>query len=163
MAKANAAARAATPAAPVETPKASGGTVKVACKLPHGLILRIFRMVDGQETVPGGYRDVKRAEQIPGEVHLNGNAVAVGDTPRHRILAGYGITENVPKEFFETWLDQNRDHPAVLNNLVFTVGAGEEEATTREFESVRSGLEPLLKDKDPRAPSKIETAKVGAS
>lgn len=156
-----AAARAATiQRPPVESPKATTGTVSVACKLPSGLILRLFKMVDGQETAPGGYRAVKKAEQLPGEVQINGNSVAWGVVPAHRIIGGYGITEHVPAEFFEKWLEQNADHPAVVNNLVFAVNKGDEYAPTEERKKVLSGLEPLSPEKDPRAPAKIKTADV---
>lgn len=128
-------------------------TVTVACKLPNGLQLRIFKMVPSREPVlGGGTREVEKAEQIGGVVHINGNAVEIGKSPKFPITdGGYALTHNVDAEFFTTWLEQNADHDAVRNGLIFgTPKQDTIEKRSREGEKLRSGLEPIDPDKLPR-------------
>jgi hypothetical protein len=58
--------------------------------------------------------------------------------------ASFVITEGVPKDHWELWLKQNKDHPYVLNGLIYA-----HESTSmlrghaKEFEAQKCGLEPL--------------------
>lgn len=150
------------PVASVSVSKKSlpdGGTISVACKLPCGIVLRVFQMVAQNEAINNGvgYRSINVARQIPGEFTIFGVAHAVDKAPKCRIVAGYALTPNVPAELFNAWLAQNKDSDVVRNNLIFAyesidmaAGAAQERAT------LRSGLEPLmLEGKDPRAPKGI--------
>jgi hypothetical protein len=130
-------------------------TVTVACKLPHGLILRVYEMVDTPEPVlGGGYRDVKMAKQRSvgdvREVRVIGYVAPVDKDPKVRTFMGYAINDGVPKEFWEIWLQQNKDHDAVKNKLIFAMSdvREAERRVKTEFEGVRSGFEPL----DPKNP-----------
>ena len=64
--------------------------VTVGCKLPSGLQLRI------DDTL----------------VVLNGSNSSL-------VIGGYGLTENVDKEFFDKWMGVNKDAACVLNGFVF--------------------------------------------
>lgn len=136
----------------------SGGKVTVACKLPHGLQLRCFRMVETAEPVMGGgSRLVPVAQQVGEPITINGNAVAFGAIPNFRIVAGYALTEGIDKDFFDKWREQNAELPAVKNRLIFAYEKSDVTAdAAKECVAQRSGLEPLLQDKDPRAPGRIK-------
>lgn len=130
------------------------GTVTVACKLPHGLILRLFDMVDADEAAAGGgYRTIKRPQPRPGVVEIRGYLTkhrgATIQPPAES--SSYAFTEGVDKDFFDEWMKQNKDHPAVVNKLIF----GSEKADTvkgqmRDHKDARSGLEPLDPNRLPR-------------
>lgn len=137
-------------------------TVTIACKLPHGLLLRNFKMEETQEPVMGGgFRSVKVARQVGDTVRINGNAHPQDKAPIQTIVqgTGYALTPGVDKEFWDAWLVANKDHMAVRNGLIF---AHEKEASAvaeaREKKSVRSGLERLDPDKLPRGIEKVKTA-----
>lgn len=135
-----------------ETPKsgnagASGTeTVTVACKLPHGLELRVFDMIEVDEPVQGGYRRVKRAQVKGSSVKIKGYTEPYrADQPPNARGSAYALTYNVPKDFWDLWIAQNADHDAVKNNLIFAhTQTGRVESKTKEFENLRVGLEPLV-------------------
>lgn len=131
------------------------GTVTVACKLPHGLVLRLMN----KTTVPEGQRDggtknvpkwVPRPQSPT--ITLKGylDKYQPGLPPAAR-GSSYALTPGIDKDFFDEWLKQNHDLDAVVNGLVF---ADEKldavEAMTREMADVRSGLEPIDPSKLPR-------------
>lgn len=144
-------------------------TVSVACKMPSGLILRLFRMEDYSEPVMGGgTRTSQRAVQVDEPVRIHGVAVPFGRFPRTPIIGGYAITPNVDAEFFAEWLKQNAEHDVVKNNLIFTHDKPDfVEKRARDNEKRLSGLEPLNPEMtargnkmipvDPRFPRGIET------
>jgi hypothetical protein len=127
-------------------------TVWVACKMPHGLILRLHHFETVHEPVMGGgTREVKVARQHGAVVRIKGNRMPYGIIPEHRIVDGFAITENVPKKFWDEWLSQNQELLAVKNRLVFafdTLGDTVDEA--KKMASLKSGLEPLDPDNLPR-------------
>jgi len=135
------------------------GTITVACKLPHGLVLRLFDQVDQDEQTPGGgTRTVKRAQVRPGQIVIRGYLTKHKGVTVQPVAEGssYAYTENVDKDAFDLWMKQNADNPVVVNKLIF----GAEKADmirgfVREFAAVRNGLEPI----DPsRVPKGIKTA-----
>jgi hypothetical protein len=128
----------------------SGRKVNVACKLPNGLLLRLFLMVPRSEATPTGSRNTIVSEQIGPTVRLNGFARAWGVIPDYPIIGGYAITKNVPKEFFDTWLEQNKHAPFVKNKLVWAYEQLDKvEGQAKEWKDTKSGLEPLDPNKLP--------------
>lgn len=129
-----------------------GETVTVACKCPNGLILRIFKMDDFAEPVMGGgFRTVPRATQIGQQVVIRGPAIPWGVVPSFPIVGGYALTEGVPADFWDTWLEQNKDTDMVTNRQIYA----EERVTfvkgmAKDQSDIRSGLEPMTPGKDPR-------------
>jgi len=98
----------------------STGFVTIGCKLPHGLIISA-RNMEG-ETV---------------NVTLAGANAA-------RIVGGYGITENVPKDLWDAWLKKNHKLPAVLNGAVFIHNdLKSAEQIAKERRDVPSGFEAI--------------------
>jgi hypothetical protein len=130
----------------------SGPTVTVACKLPHGLILRQYTMVDtDQPVMGGGIKTVKQAQQLPGEVAINGNAHPQNAGPKCAIVGGYALTPNVDKAFWDRWLEANKDSDMVKNNLIFaheSMDAAQGDAEDKA--AVRSNLERLDPKKLPK-------------
>jgi hypothetical protein len=103
----------------------SGSHVTVGCKLPNGLHL------DFNE--PG--KPLRR--------------ITVKGTNDSHVIGGFGITENVPEEFFSEWLKRNKDMPVVKNGLIFGLPKTEStEAKAAEMKSVKNELEPI----DPNVP-----------
>lgn len=140
-------------ATPPKTAQVRGSTetVTVACKLPNGLLLRLFDMKDQYEPAPGGSRLIKLAvERVDaGRVRINGFAVPYGQTPQYEIPGGFALTHNVPKDFFEEWLSQNQQLPAVSKGLIFAAEKRDDAiAEANEKAELKSGLEPV----DPVAP-----------
>jgi hypothetical protein len=133
------------------TPASTGETVTVGCKMPNGIILRIFDMVDRTEEIYGALRTFKIAQFTGKEVRLNGSRLSMqdiqdGNLPEYPIIAqtGFALTLGVPKDFWDRWLEDNRDTPLVQNGIIFAAGS-QRDATqeSRNRESIRSGLEPI--------------------
>lgn len=125
-------------------------TVTVACKLPHGLVLRNFEMITRSEPVMGGgTREVQFAEQRGEPVVIKGYATKWGEAPTIQISGGYALTKGVDAEFFDAWLEQNQDHDAVKSGLIFAAERVDYAADkAKERKDLRNGLEPI----DPAKP-----------
>ena len=101
-------------------PQISSGTVSVGCKLPSGIHM------DMNDPKP---------HAITRRVTLRGSNAS-------RVVGGFGITENVDKEFVETWLKRNAELPAVKNELIFIMkNSREVSAKAKELAGVKSGME----------------------
>ena len=126
----------------------------VACKIPNGLNLRVFQMVDHDEPVMGGgTKTVKRAQQIGEIVKVHGPATPFGQAPLCPISGGYAITRNIDADFFALWLSQNADHDAVKNNLIRHHEKYQNvHDEAKAFAKTKSGLEPIDPASDSRIP-----------
>ena len=137
----------------------SSGFVTVACKLPNGFLIRTFNMVATQEMVMGGgVRETKVAERTDHEpVRIYGPAVPFGQRSPVRIVAGYALTPRVPFDVWESWLKDNEKSAMVKNGIVFAYERTEDAvAHAKDGRAVRSGMEPVNPDGDPRAPKRIK-------
>lgn len=127
------------------------GTVTVLCKLPMGLHLRLHAWEETNELVMGGgSRKGKVARPTGHEVILNGTSARHGqarlDAKGEFVLMvdGYAATPNVDKDFWDKWLDQNKEHDMVRNNLILAhEKPGEANIMAKDGATLRSGLEPL--------------------
>lgn len=156
----NAAAPAAVPpsARPAIGATKTGSTVTVACKMPHGLIIHRERKIKVRVPVlGGGMQEETRYERIVGsEVQIFGTARAIGAAPRTRIVNGYALTTNVPRETWAEWSESHKDMPAIQNGLLYATESVEDaaaEAREPENAKIKSGLEPLDPKGDKRARS----------
>lgn len=115
------------PTRPVAPRADTGETVTVACRLPQGIHMDIVRHGEVRQRV------TLKGSNAPGSI------------------AGFGITENVPRAFFEKWLDNHQDLPAVRNGLIFAHAqrASVEDKAVERTE-LKSGLDPM----DPKKPGK---------
>lgn len=152
---------------PVQVPVGSkgkaGGRVTVACKLPHGLLLRVFRMIEQHEPVMGGgTRTSKVAQQMGEAVRINGCRVPHGETAPFIIAGGYALTPNVDSDLFDLWIEQNKDADAVKNNLIYAHARQDgAQDWAREHKATRSGLEPINPDKRAKDPRMVKGIKPG--
>lgn len=134
-------------------------TVTVACKLPHGLICRIFVMREKTELVlGGGTRQVKEAVDSGRRFTINGVAHEAGRMPMSRrydgapmdgtqapmLDTGFALTHNVPKADWDEWLEQNKDSDFIKKGLVFAhKQAASVKKQGKDHERIRTGLEPI--------------------
>lgn len=123
-------------------------TLTVACKLPHGLVLRLHEMVEINEPTAGGsFRKVKRAQVIGEPVTIRGYLRRFDRATEQAPLASgssFALTQGVDADFFKKWLDQNKDLDAVRNGLIYAHGDADfVEGFIKEHAAVKSGLEPV--------------------
>lgn len=142
--------------------KVSGETVTVGCKLPHGLVLRVFRTIEVDVPVMGGgVRKEPKNEPLEQTYTVYGWAHPQNAAPHCTIIGGYALTGNIPKEHWDLWLSQNKKSAMVVNGLIFaqnTAASAKDKA--KDGRDERSGLERLNPQKLPRlGKNKIETAK----
>ena len=130
----------------------SGETVTVACKLPHGLLLRVFDMVPTREPIMGGgYREVQMARECSEQYIVKGNAHAQNMAPSAPISGGYALTFGIPKDFWDRWLKENESSDVVKNNLIF---ANEKSDYVQDEAEEKAGLRSGLERLDPNKPPK---------
>lgn len=110
-------------------PKTTKEVIAVGCKLPHGI-----------------HMDMRQAGMPTERVTLKGtNSLQSGAIQRISMIGGFAVTENVPKDFFDAWMKNNKEHPAVKNGLIFhhkQLASVVEMGKEREGE-LRSGLDPI--------------------
>lgn len=140
----------------------SAAMVTVACKLPNGLWLQLYDMVDGREMTPQGPNTVKVARKRGEPIKLNGCALKFGQTSEVPMPGGYALTQ-VPADFWERWLAANEDADIVQNRLVFAHDSADKAASQARDqlkEKVKSGLEPIDPKNPPRVGMKVTPAEV---
>lgn len=136
-------------------------TVTVGCKLPNGLLLRLFNMVPTDVPVMGGgTKTVLQADPVGEPVKINGYAVPFGMRPRFGIISDIALTKGVPADFWHEWLKQNQKLDVVVKGLIFAHGDTDrvEDAAEERGPELKCGLEPLDPEHLPN--KKIETADV---
>lgn len=126
-------------------------TCVMGCKHPPGLILRIWDMGSGTVPVPGGgtREEPKAVPRDNGRAptKIMGPATPVGVAPRTKIVNGYALNENVPRDIARQFMEQNKYSDFVTNGIVFVEDSMEDAiAHARDNKGIRSGLEQL----DPR-------------
>jgi hypothetical protein len=137
----------------VERVSRGATTVTVACKLPAGLWLQLWDMVDVPEGSPTGTRNIKKAQKKGAPIKLNGCALPFGAVPEFPMPGGYALT-TIPADFWEEWCRQNADSDILANRIIFAhASPTDTEAQAREQarNKVKSGFEPI----DPRNPPKV--------
>jgi len=138
----------------VRKPTSAGEKISIGCKLPNGLRLRNFRMIESSEPIAGGgRRTMQVAEHIGEDILLHGTATPFGVAPKCLIVNGYAITTGVDKDAFDKWMADNKDTAFVRNKMIIAhtnvdYVAGE----AKENEKRASGMEPLDPVQDPRRP-----------
>lgn len=135
-------------------PETGTATVTVALKHPTGIVLEAFEKVITKVPAGGGVMREEESYRSTGKQYpLNGNRTPFGVIPSYKIVDGYAMTPGVPKDVWEVWVAQHADHPLVVNHLI---EAHQDidylAAFAREGRKLKSGLEPLQRSGDARAP-----------
>lgn len=139
--------------------------VTVACKLPNGLILRTFKKERLQRPViGGGMREVEEYSPTGQQFIVNGNTAPYAkpllDANGDQVMLeqSFALTHNIPKDFWELWLEQNKDAPCVKHGLIFATSKPLElRAQAKAHRDQRHGLEPIdvhPEANDPRNPAR---------
>jgi len=120
-------------------------TVYVACKLPHGIVIRDF--VEGiahEPVLGGGTRKVKVHRAVGKRIRIKGPVVPQEFIRMVEVHGGYAITEGVPADVWRRWIEWNKDSDFVRNNMIYghetkdrLIGWAKERA------ALKSGTEPL--------------------
>ena len=114
-------------------------TVSVGCRVPNGLVLTI-----GRRTTPEG-NIIDMGKSLPVAGPSRTMLTAEGST----IYCGHGITD-IPKEFWDAWLKDNKDTALVKERYIFAQPKGESaRAEAKELTGHNVGLEPY----DPAKPA----------
>lgn len=141
--------------APAKKASSAGAKVVVASKLPMGLRIRNFHMVAMSELDRNGNaKEIRVAEALPDTILIHGAARAFNEVPRCQVIHGYAMTEGVDSDSFKRWLDDNKNAPYVVNQLVFCETSLERAINrAKENEKRPTNLEPLDPTGDRRAPA----------
>jgi hypothetical protein len=147
-----------TPATRISRPVTTGDTVTVACKLPHGVILRVFDWEEFDEPMRDGtIRRGRRGKLIPdlqftvrgtwlgsaGQAYNERNGAVAELLP-----GGYALTTGCPKEIWDRWHDQNEMSLLVQNKIIFAHATHSTVSIeSAKLRAVTSGLEPLDRGK----------------
>jgi hypothetical protein len=137
----------------------AGETVTVGCKLPAGIILDI-------RDKPTVVKDELVSGRVKAQVRLRGSreqrmmetgGTVLGMSPN--VQGGFGITENVSKDFWDQWVSENGDYAPFTTGLIFALPKTEAvKAEARDKKDVKSGFEPIDASKPQQSGQfKIET------
>jgi hypothetical protein len=123
-------------------------SVAVACKLPHGLVVRDFVKVTRSEpTLGGGSRAFEVYEHVGPRYRLKGPAPALARNPITRsteIVGDYAITEGIPADVFERFVEANKQSAFIVNQLIYGHEDGRRvRSWARDHEKTKTGFEPL--------------------
>jgi hypothetical protein len=122
----------------------ASNTVIVGCKLPNGIFMQGYKMVDTEEPMPLGTRTVKKAVPVGDRVKINGNGAPQGALAQGLVDGGYALTYNVPADTARAWMDANKDSDMVKNKLIFISDKPENAiAQSKNNHAAKSGLERL--------------------
>lgn len=123
----------------------TGATVTVACKIPQGMLIQLHEKQEFDEVVQGGNRKNTRFVPTGEPIHIKGPAHPQNEGPRVRIVGGYALTERVPKDIWDRWVDQSGKHlPAMKNRLLYAYDTTAKTAdAAREAKKQTTGLERL--------------------
>jgi hypothetical protein len=134
------------------------GYVTVASKLPGGLWLRNFAFKDMTIHHPNGDSHTeKQAFEIEGSrVKINGYSVSFRKQAPYEIDHGYALTFNVDADIWDAWLAVNKNSDMVKNRVIFAMPKLEDvRSEVKKMEKVKSGMEQLQPEGDPRAPRQV--------
>lgn len=135
-------------------------TVTVACKFPCGVVLQLdYETPFYEETRDGRIKRIRYDKRGP-TYTVRGPAEPNGQTPkgyrRPITEGGFALTHNIPRDFWDEWFRQNKDTKLVTSGLIFACPKPDDtHGLARDGEHLRSGLEPINPDGDPRKPKSL--------
>ena len=136
--------------------KASGRTVTIACNIPNGMTLRVCApQTQSEPVLGGGMRDVTVFRETA-RVTVKGPARPKlhDDSFEYPVLDknGFALTQ-VSADLWEAWLRDNQTSLAVVNGCIYAV-AEPDKAGDKAHRGIKSGLEPVSSQEDPRMPKR---------
>lgn len=120
------------------------GTVVVACKLPHGIVIRDHVATTALENTPAGARSITVFRPVGPKIRIKGPTVPTEFIRMVEVVGGYALSYGIPADVFERWMEWSKDSTMVRNNMIF--GHEKRERVidwAKEHASQKSGLEPL--------------------
>ncbi len=143
------------------TTKARTGTVIVGCKTPNGIIMQLSTAEKSSEPVMGGgHREVTVGRKVGVKYEIRGTSVPFGTVPKFIMAGGYALTSGIPEDFWEKWLEQNRDADIVQRELIVAHKSMDDvDSHCVNNETLKTGLEPIDPNAMPRGFGNIGTAK----
>jgi len=137
----------------------SARTVTVACKVETGLVLQLQRQVDRLVDTPKGPETKQFWVKTGQGYEIHGPAIPRGQMPKgYRppiIVGGYALTPGIPADFWEQWLEQNKNStycaPVGGSDHGFIFAYPDLESATsaaEENEALLTGFQPLSTDVD---------------
>jgi len=137
-------------------PTSSGAKVRVYCKLPLGLRIRLHEMREVPvQVMGGGVRMEQQAQHIAGEdILIHGPMTEIGKVSMSRIAFGFAVTEGVDEASWDHWMKDNEKSAMVLNGLIFATPGDDraDDAQAKEHGEQLTGMEQLDPEDDPRRP-----------
>ena len=148
------------PAPSIKGAKRHSRTVTVASKLGFPLQLKLQKKesyVQAAGVSEGGQEKyVKMERWVPYDTKtiFGASVPAGGGVPDGYIMppeirGGYALTPGIPSDFWEIWLEQNKNADYVTSGMIFAFPDMESaKAKANEQKDLRSGLEPLSRQVD---------------
>ena len=145
---------------PAKAISPSARTVTVCCKIPNGLQLQLQKQEKRYEDTRDGPIARPYFAKFGKVYHVHGPAYPTGTVPKGyprppEIVGGYALTHNIPVEFWEQWVEQNKLAPYVVapdgaeHGMIFAYASHRDAVSAcREYEELLSGMEPLSTDED---------------
>jgi hypothetical protein len=117
------------------------------------LQLQLWTWGEQTEPSPSGPRTTRVARKSGAAITVKGPAKSWFDPDYRRqvewdIVGHFAMTPNVPRQFWELWLEQYRDSDLVKNRVVWASDAASAKSWVREHEKLHSDFSPL----DPNDP-----------
>jgi hypothetical protein len=129
-----------------------GGVVFVVSKMPRGIYLQLHETVRQDVRVVGGGIEKRDVAMRVGEpIRLKPTVLPFGAIPNYPIVDGFSITRDVPANFWRKWIEQNGKMTMVEQGLLAGFDTESDAiAYCREHGKLRTGLEPIAQNGDPR-------------
>src|SRR5579859_3696857 len=120
-------------------------TVFVACKMPHGVVIRDFvERTEKEVVLGGGVRDVPVFRPVGPKIRIKGPVVPSAFIRMVEVHGGYAITAGVPAGVWRRWIEWNKDSGFVKNNMIYGHEKKERVLSwAKERAAEKSGVEPL--------------------
>lgn len=140
----------------------AGAKVTVACKMAVAWFeMEICTESKVTEHSQTGPRQITQWDRTGKIFRVRGTAYPTGQVPegfgpKPEMIAGYALTRDCPKDFWDAWVQQHAKAPYVINGMIMAASSMEAlRAEAGERKGLLSGLEPVQRTKD-----KINDARV---
>lgn len=133
----------------------AGAKVTIACKVGLAWIdLQLSKGEEVYENTQSGPRKITQFSKTGPVVRIRGTAYPRGEAPegypeKPEMVAGYALTRNVDKAWWDQWIKQHAKAPYVVSGMIMAYEKAEDlKAAATEHKGDLSGLEPVARNKD---------------